>query len=213
MKYVERVLPIEICPRVESKLAAGNSLSKELLNRVHDRTFRVRSLLPSTLTDKVALDLDHGGLFDRGERMILPETGDAIEEINDEVATRWLVDEIMQFFKKQAESILLFEDAMARRGDPSLSDQYSEILYRGDEVYAVIRAKGATENHIRTTIDETYSIPVFVGILSCPRRAVRCDVQELDQDDIRDIALGTEVMILGAYDGEGFLFCDELPVA
>lgn len=211
--YREQTLPSAICQIVRDKLAKGNSLARIVLSCLDHHPFRVRSLLPDTISAERALKVDQGGLFESDIAQTQITEGARITPINTAPSRSWIVEEILKFHGRNLDSLVLFEDALAARGDPYLTKRSSEIWYCGDEVFVMVRADGADKNQIETAIRETYSIPLFIGVMSRSAWVPNLDssLRDLSQQNLRDIAAGSEAIIVGAYDGEGLLLCDQLP--
>ena len=186
------------------QLALGRSLSKLLANR-ELRSAHYSAYVPSGTSKDRAMALDRGGLWPQPiepadwaqgrfvQRVERPSEGDGILQI-----TRALA--------RSPRSLLILEHALASRGDSRY--QTGPVLHYGDEVYLYATA-GTPPDQVGATMRRAVTYR-FLGAL-VPSPPIRLSLRSggaLNAADVQAIATGATLLLLGAYDGEGFLFVD-----
>ena len=120
----------------------------------------------------------------------------------------FLVDAISGFFTSGTGNLAVFENSLASANDPIISETSSRVLTFRGEVYHLLTPEEANPEKIVEAVDDAYSGPVFIGILSSVPASslVRLETtQELSGYLLDSIAGNVSKLVIGAYDGEGFL--------
>ncbi len=101
--------------------------------------------------------------------------------------------------------ILLFDDVMAAPGDQYLSDSLG-VLTVGDEVYHVVSRESATEEALKQLV---WATAVSWHFLCVAIQSRGMESILLQNGGLNCAAIGKQwrELILGAFDGEGFIHC------
>jgi hypothetical protein len=121
---------------------------------------------------------------------------------------------MIRSFLGQRGSCCIFEDAKSRPTDPWIQSEDGRIKNLDDEVYYVLDEKDANdEEKIARTVRDAQSGWHFVGVMSLPPRNGRLSGggRNLSADDLRALAERAVVILVGAYDGEGYLVWSKNP--
>ncbi len=116
-----------------------------------------------------------------------------------------LAGEVLGFLKEAPERICIFEDALAKPSDPVIKADASTWSHR-DEVYRIV-TREADSNAVRDAIVFSRSW-LFIGVCSmAPRPFSRPipSLRVLTETDLVLIARAATKVVVGAYDGEGYL--------
>jgi hypothetical protein len=116
-----------------------------------------------------------------------------------------LVSRIATHLKSHHLAICMFENALAHANDPWLYQSKVHTLICGQDVYHFLTNED-DPNLIQLTVKKARSIePPLVGVLSESSSPPSFPDGRIKLSDLRRIAERTEQLLVGAYDGEGFL--------
>lgn len=184
------VLGPEAAAFVRGRLAVGNTLARALSDHDLVPGGECVTRLPEAVDRSAVLRFKEGGITD-GQHSI-----------------RWIVAEIVAYLSSGSDRIVVFEDALSRRGDAVLERLQAPVRYYGGEVYRVLGAADASEHAIETTISESDSPHQFVCVFTRHAEAAGdSDVVDIPDDEILAWAQKATAVIVGAYDAEGFILC------
>ncbi|MBI1923433.1 hypothetical protein HYR99_04195 [Candidatus Poribacteria bacterium] len=190
--YREVSLPTEANKYIRECLEDGNSLAKHLLTQLERESGRVVTFLPHGVAPGTTQQFKSGGVTSAKE------------------SESWLVTLIQASLSRGEGCLCFLENALARPSDPILSSSKTRILIFRDEIYHFLSERDVESEKIRQTIRRAESPHLFIGIVtSLPKersfpyeaRKVTITSDEL----LRDLAERTEKIVVGAYDGEGYL--------
>jgi hypothetical protein len=206
-KYKEIDLGLEGFEYVKECLQSGKTLSGFLIHRIQESQGAVTTFLPSHVTESAAKEFHFGG-----KAIVLPNDGSVFSKEAVEVKTRFnaveqLSSVISKFLVKNDQCLCIFEDALASTGDPFLLSTDNRFASYGDEVYYILCNEDAARlDKIVKTIRQANSWLCIGAMASLP---ANCESilksGKLSRRDLEVIAKGTQKIIVGAYDGEGFL--------
>lgn len=120
----------------------------------------------------------------------------------------WLTSIIMNFIKTKNKSMCVFENTLAKPSDPWLMKRKTKILTFNNSVYHFINSENTSEKEIQNTIREaSATYPPLIGIMTTvDAKAHKLnDGDKIDLELLKLIVQGTKKIIIGAYDGEGYL--------
>jgi hypothetical protein len=189
---------------VRRRLTSGKTLSRHLLAS-HD--LDSGSVVAFVFAEA---DTNETEAFEVGHARESPDDGVAFTSAS---GTRWrmtrtpnananLVDAIAAFLGGARDALCIFEHGLARRTDPFLEKASLRVAFYGDEVYP-FAAAGDDHVHIADAIGgATTAYPPLVGALTHGDLSTRA---HLDEAALASIADETETIIVGAYDGEGYV--------
>jgi hypothetical protein len=155
--------------------------------------------LPLDINETVAMDFESGGKL----RSLILQTNDlSLEPIPNTDAL--LGVEIRTFLDAGKERLCIFEDASAEPSDPFLKFIDTRFLTFERSVYHVICPDDSDEQILKT-IGRAHSW-LFIGVMtSGPLEWEISSRPVLTLDEIRIFAENSVRIILGAYDGEGYI--------
>ena len=192
-------------------LQNGKTLAKFLLDRRDLDQGIVSTFLPP------AVPLDEINQFHRGGKFPTPPEAEWIRTrdsvivpipINDS----HLVERVRRFLLAGRDSFCIMEDFNARPTDSCLRRRSTSFVTFRDEVYVFLSSASCGNGPIERALKETRSIPFSLGTLtSTPADGsiILGDKMDLTVGQLRALAERTEMLFVGAYDGEGYLIWDK----
>lgn len=177
---------------IESQLADGLKISNALRGRGITNGTVVSFLPPNGAASAVQnLSVDefrHGGI-----------TSPA-------VTRDCLADFLLEFMEKSPHRLCVFEDAGAEPSFSWVQREKPRIFTFRNELYHVVFSGLSSKEELKTTIAKSDSTWILVGIAtSVPDRSEWMNKTEITSDEIDVLAQRTEHIIVGAFDGEGYL--------
>jgi hypothetical protein len=178
-----------------------------LLERFDIDSGEVFTFLPENLTVEDAFDFAHGGK--------LPlEPGAILKKLNEKGGLEtWikvpnldgvLTGMIADYLRMGEKRIYVTEDALSKASDGWLTKTKLPYHLLDDRVYFVLR-----HDSTRLEIEEILggAFPPFVAVLSNPSDAVPldCSGHSITRDEIERLVINTDHIVVGAYDGEGYV--------
>lgn len=184
------------------QLAAGSTLSKALLecDLTHGEIWAV---VAGSTSDERAHRLDAGGITTatRPPPGSPPLTMVRVER----PSLPFLIRLVARYLQATPGAHCVFEDARRRRGDPiSRRSLDVEHRYFGDEVYYVLGSDQADDALIERAFRAGESYVLLAALAPLPGRATLLQPHDIDVEALRVVAEATEVIIVSAYDHEGF---------
>lgn len=209
-RIIEYRLGIEAMSYVRDQLRYGTALGESILANIDIDTGVVSTYFPSDVDPDALLRFSSGGVLGReagsvgvsaaGERYI-------VEKIS--TMDQWLVDYVHESLKSEQSRLCIFEDFMGDFEYVSRQQVGSQVVHTGDETYHLITAENADKLTIEATI---YAVRVawrFLCVLATGADAVAegslINSKELSRNQIDNISRNAQKIIVGAYDGEGYL--------
>jgi hypothetical protein len=182
-------------PYIRERLAWGHRLAAELL-RLPLESGSVHAFLPEDASHENIMNFEDGAVLP--PNWVVPGRVQRIDRDEiDDVEARFIRD----YLRKNERNLAVFEDPNAEVGDPDLEgDQY---FTDGTHVYLLL-----TNRDIEITgIIETMRVRAYysLGVLASPAELVVAPGQQVQEDLFQSIALATDHILVGAYDGEADL--------
>ncbi|MGI8588173.1 MAG: hypothetical protein ACR2M0_10875 [Chloroflexia bacterium] len=198
---------------IRSRLAEGHTLSKYLLSLSLDDG-RVVAHVPVTADDVRSARFVSGGLIERDTSLettfagsdgrvfrIVPVTAQP-QRLETELE---LANFIMAYLQRPGSRYAVFEHALAAPGDPWLRSSTLRYFSYRSELYIFLTKADANVATIIDTIRRS-STYLFTGILTAPTAMPELHSAEtVTEDVLQTLALSSEHILVGAYDGEGEL--------
>jgi hypothetical protein len=207
----EIVLGQEALDYVRDSLRVGKELAAYLLKALTLESGRVRTFLPVGLPTTEINRFSAGGKLPMApvEKRTLVVAGKSAEVAaaplpNLDVV---LASTIKKYLNSEADALCLFENALASPGDGWLSRAKVHSVVTKSSVYHILRSEDTDSELIQQTVAKSKSIrPPLLGILAhYPLASSRFKSGTIEPADLQKIAERTEELLVGAYDGEGFL--------
>ena len=195
---------------IEKCLSAGNILAQTLSKKFDFKKGQVTTALPLDIDPAEAKDFEDGILPEPPKsewRRVAEPDGSQWIMIPKPNMDFWLASTIRMYLSKENKRLCIFENALANSSDPWISSKKSKIFIFKHEVYHFLLRSDVAGKKIEQTIRDATS-HLFIGVLtSVPREtAFPKNRQEVNFEELKVFVERTEKIIVGAYDGEGYLF-------
>jgi hypothetical protein len=194
---------------VRQRLLHGNTLAAAALDNLVLEEGKVTTCLPQGTVLKRLEDFRMGGKLpppppsewrstERGDETLLmipiPNTDD------------WFVGKIREFLDKRRGRACIFEDALARVGDPVLQKVETKYATFGTEIYHLILDTDAEPGYIEKVLRRAKGIPTFIGVFTewqgdKPNK----NPIALSKENLQALAAKAHKLIVGAFDGESYV--------
>jgi hypothetical protein len=166
---------------LERVLRSGKSLSHLLLERVDFAAGKIHALLSTKVGERKIKDFAAGGIGSiKSPRRALAEIG-------------------IRYLQEPGKHIVI-EEGLARPGDPAIRNKEGVILLAG-EIYYLARKIDTVEQMERFLMQPRYAI----GLVGVFCTAGAGEIQKISETALADFVATTEKVLVGAFDGEGFL--------
>lgn len=210
--YREIMFGSEAIKYIYECLKDGKTLSRYLLEKLDLKSGKVTTFLPADISDEEAKRFTEGKLKEpppQTHRYITAENGAKLRMVPKLDMSFWLINVIQTFLNIEAKRCCIFEDANAQPNDPYLASIKTRFLIFNEEVYHFLLWKDLDAERILKTIRHAESW-LFIGAMtSIPEESVFShEAQKItiaSDELIRLLAERTEKIVVGAYDGEGYL--------
>ena len=192
---------------IQDRLREGNTLASEVLATVDFSCGHVSTCLPENVTLNSLADLRTGGKLPVPSSDLWRGTdrnGELLLMIPIPNSDDWLIDQIKSFLTAKRSSVCIFEDSLKRPSDPVLRNISTRYATHGNEVYHVLLNQDADRATIQSVVRAARSIPTFVGVFA-EEEINPADISRLSDVKIRRLAERATGVVVGAFDGEGYL--------
>ncbi|RJQ24435.1 hypothetical protein C4565_09735 [Candidatus Parcubacteria bacterium] len=175
-------------------LEYGHELDKQLLKKINSFKGNIYTYLPRKPSFSDSYQFEGGGVA---------KSSSSVECI---------ICEISEYIDNKSGNICVFEDALCTPEDQFSDESIEALLSFNDEVYFCIDKNTRNEN-IKNILLEAEQPNFFVCVLSSKPSSdfPVLGNKLLSSVEIINIAERTEKVILGAYDGEGYLIWEKFP--
>jgi hypothetical protein len=207
-EYREIVLGKTAYAYLQEQLASGKTLGRLLLARALE-SGRIQTFLPSYITDTQALDLETGGK--------LPSSGPS-HRFTDAAGRNWRMEpksDMDDFYARWLHaklresptgSVCLFEDAIVSASDPTFKRIRTRSVTYGEDVYHLALPEDSVEQ-IGMTLHQAGSW-LTIGVLTTGLKLAKGG-HIVTAEQLHEAARETSLILVGAYDGEGFILWHE----
>lgn len=177
-------------------LEGGLTLSRLVLERLRPGEGVLFTHLPPDLEPGQARDFDHGGVAR------LSSSEQALEQL------LWERGSLLET------GVFVAENAVASCADPIVRENPRGTFCYGEEVYSWVSCEASRRPDVRGALSRAASGWVLVAMLSSvpahlgePRLALR----GCGRETLKALAERAELVVVGAYDGEGYVVWDGSP--
>ena len=197
-------------------LEGGNILSEKLLK---DNDFD-KGIFYTFLPDDAVVDylyrFKYGGIIPAipcGNEKCY--TSDGLEFIPKQVFTTtsetcdFIEKYIQKKMKKKCYLSCVFEEVIQTPSDPHVGLYNTHGVLFEDKIYYLIKPKQTTFDIILESIEESDAMYHLLGILTETNTDNFSQGNKLSIENIEQFVLDTKMIIVGAYDGEGYLFWEK----
>jgi hypothetical protein len=211
-RLVEQPLDSWAVEYVQQRLLHGNALAAAALEVLPLEKGTVTTCLPQGTVLKRLEDFRTGG------KLPTPPSSEwSSTERNDEILLMipipntddWLAAKVGEFLAEAEEHVCVFEDPLARVGDPVLRNMDTRYATFGGEIYHLILTSDSDQAYIRKVLKRAKGIPTFIGVFTESRTNL-AEKRPLNFStrDIQALAAQAKKLVVGAFDGESYLIWD-----
>lgn len=188
-EYKEIVVGSDALRYVAEQLAGGRSLSREIASLLDISAGTVRTFVPVQVQEITHYHLIEGGFMDRHKNM------------------DWLIDAIRGFLATGEGTGCVWEDPEMESHDPCVASCTFPLMFFGDDVYHLLAGYQSDRNKIESAIREATSSWRSLGVMT----TVPTDLggKVLSCENLRALAVNAQKIVLGAFDGEGYLIWEK----
>jgi len=206
MKFCEIKMDIRAINYVEEKIDDGLSLSSRISNAVELSKGCVSTFFPNEISPTNLYNFRSGGKLPESKKETWIKVNNGImKPISNTNA--FLVNMIREYLQKAKDNICIFENIIASKSDPWLESKKDNLFFYKDEVYHVVSSKNLSTKYIDQAIHYANSIYHFLGVMSSLpiENQEATENNELSDIEWDIIVRNLKKIIVGAYDGEGYL--------
>lgn len=211
-QYREIILGNEAKEYISDRLTLGKTLASILLQTCNIEKGQVTTFLPSYIAKKTAKEFETGKLKPDPNQKLVTEkyrisclNGSATPVPTTDF---YLVSLIHSYLNKKENNLCIFEEANSKPTDPFVLSGKMEtrFLTHKDEIYHFLLNQ---DNKVET-IEQTISFAdawLFIGIMTSLPQEMTFSLKKkkLTLKELKILSERTEKIIIGAYDGEGYL--------
>ena len=182
-KYDLAFLPTMVY--VKGALEEANTLSKYLLELIDFGNGHFFTYLPENANQNEIYNFEKGGISS-----------------NTYLETAKLIFDNMN---KNNGLVCIIDDVIRDPSDKNIDSFRALNMFHGDEVYYIITHKIAKVENILRCLHETDAIWHSLCVLT-ETNFIDMHSSGLNEEKIKEICLATKTIIIGSYDGEGYVF-------
>ncbi|MFA6915653.1 MAG: hypothetical protein WC222_04595 [Parachlamydiales bacterium] len=179
-------------------LPHGNFLSSEILQQINLKTGIFYTFLPQDLTDNQLYGFSYGGVLSELEEKKIPQYLNFFPTPNTDLQTALFIGEFLSLNNNNA---VIFEDVSARATDSNIGIEGTQTCIFNDDVYYIVQASFSIDL-IKKCIFNCGEAWHFLCVLS--KNVPKMD-STLVEEDFKRIYSNVQYIIIGAYDGEGYI--------
>ena len=199
-QYARVALGSQATQYIRECLAQGKTLSKHILQLQDLEDGKVDTFVPDGVPTENVLNFREG--IHPFEPPTPPKDGSALW-IPKLTMDDLLADEMYDYVRRSKDRLCVLEDELASPRDEYLKLVKTRFLSHGDEVYHLV-CHGDDRSRVEETISQA-SGWLFVGVLSVMPKTLRPKAAALTDQDLAEVARASRSVLVGAYDGEGYL--------
>lgn len=194
---------------VKSRLDKANAISMELINLLNFNKGYFFTLLPSNANQKRLYDFKTGGILPQNPPEECEASGiksiySIIPSIDEELAKL-----ISKEIKQRKNIVCIFDDINCSLTQVKGYDIYDNYgLFYKNEIYYMLNNTNITTNVVSECLNNSnafwHSLCIFAKIEN--REKI---LKNLNLEKIKKICMSTQLIMVGAYDGEGYIFWEE----
>ena len=196
---------------IREHLGYGHTLSSYFLEKVDLQTGYVTTGLPGNANLEKVYNFKYGGILPTAPesewRRVIGKDGRKFVMVPTPRFFSYTVEIISSFLKGGAGRICILENATNKPTDPVLQKYQSIIWTHQDEIYHILGREDYSNKEIEKIINEAEALWTFVGFMTyMPSKEFLISSRyEIPLEELKALAERTEKVIVGAYDGEGYL--------
>lgn len=198
---------------IRQRLKSGKTLSKLLLEYCNIDAGMKFTFLPNGVSDSSCLDFCSGGIFtfDLNAAITFDDKkGKAWKIIAVQTTEVKLIETITKYLNADPNRIMVVEDALALATDAFLLNKKTQYFFHNDEVYHKVESKD-DHSFLQATVRRISFIPTSICVLGSTKGFDYLGEvgTQLPKSVLEILAKNTMQIIVGAYDGEGYIFWEK----
>lgn len=211
MEYSERALGPEAIDYIRERLSTGKTLARHLLETLNLQQGSVITFLPSSVSEREALQFEEGALPRPDPSTFHYYTDKQGRRSRMEPVPNtnpWLVSTIRPFLADDENRVCIFEEWALHPPYAHWSTNKSDIVtFVEDEVYYVLLSGDAeTRIHEAVRLGGGAWPGLLAAMTSMPAdEPISSDTRSISRAHLRTLAERTKRLVVGVYDGESFL--------
>ncbi len=194
--------------RIRSVLEWGNTFARLMLREVPLNTGTVVAVFSSPVDQSKLNEFEYGGKLPLPAKETWIGAPNIFLMIPTPTSDSCFVSIVQDFLQANPLHMCLCEDALARSTDSGLAKRKSRIYFFNQEVYSVLLFIDHKDDVILQANRETHSLPYFISaLIAQPKQLFSTEPMRgvFTQDTLTVLARNVKSLIIGAYDGEGYL--------
>ena len=194
------------------QLKNGNSLSQHLLKKINLEEGQTFTYVPFGLSDYCVKQFERGGILDSKKMprkfYVTPE-GKKYIMVKSPNLDSFLVSWILKYVKNKNNYYCVFEEVLLNSNDEIGNIRSKRILTKGKELFYLLEQKDLNENALKETIKQVRTPWHFVAMLAEGDLSYLKNTagqERVSESEMLKLCECVRVIIVGAYDGEGYVF-------
>lgn len=120
---------------------------------------------------------------------------------------KWLIEKIALFLKERETHVCIFENALIEPSYPIVKKWKARYAIFKKEIYHLLYSQSPIEQIKKLLTVSRATYPPLIGILTSwnDKLNLNQNPEFLDEEQINNLVKSTSSLIVGAYDGEGYL--------
>jgi hypothetical protein len=210
--YKRIKLPQDSIKFLRSRLLDGKTLAKLISQNQCFNGGQVTTLIPKWLkiAEKDLKDFETGILPDPPPETHMKVEGGIAVPIPDDIFP-FLINEICEFLNGDRGNICIFEEGLALPSDTYFKHLSLPYSLLGNEIYYYVSRDDIDNKIVDKVVWQARNFyPGLIGVMTHVSAESFLEEGKISLDHLRTLADNAEKIILGAYDGEGYLLMDLL---
>lgn len=185
-----------------------NELSNAILSQVNFHLGRFFTLLPDDAALHRIHEFSYGNMISQSSNLKkkynISGVGDiwGVEVIN---IDHELANFVLEFLKQKGSNIAVLDDFLVRTDDSNIGIKGVETLFDNKEVYYLLIKNNSQEEVLQAIKQSCYAWH-FLAVLTRSSDPIS---QILTNENLKSICTNIQYVIVGAYDGEGYIFWEK----
>jgi hypothetical protein len=129
-----------------------------------------------------------------------------------EYSIDYLISEIQEHLERDCGQMVVFEDNLQRKDDPHINKSGTRMFFYHEQIYHYLMGEDLQQpEQIEWTITESASLHLFIGVMTSSSQDPKLFAPRSNASDatLKDLAQNSKKIIVGAYDGEGYLIWEK----
>lgn len=194
---------------LRKSLTNANTLSDILLEVIDFKKGSLFTLLPEGSNLERLYEFEAGVILPQNPRIVTcSEEGVSSSYSITPSISKKLSEIILETLKNRENITCIFDDIIRSPSDPFKSSSLNGCKYSRDgELYYILGENKASLENVQTALNASYAFWHSLGMLT--NADLHLNSYELNEEIFRNICIETQMLFVGAYDGEGYVFWEK----